>query len=477
MRFRTFHRYPAMVDIFSKVADQERAVFLDSSKQNALGRYSVIAFAPWDTVRKQGKGVYVNDEVVEETFSEALQRLLGKHKKDSPAELFLSNPAIGFLSYGYGQELMDVSSRYPNRFNIDDAIFCFYHVYLVEDHEAHCLQLVLQGEDESDAKMDELVSFLLTDAPQQGASQAALQDAPQQAAPQDAPQQAAPPTSAGATKQYGYFTTSDYDAEGYMAAIQKLIAYIVQGHTYIANMTRRLEIQSNVPPFPYYRVLREKNPAPFAAYMNYGAYQILYVQDGNVRTKPIKGTRKKTQDAAVNQAMIEDLLHSPKERSELLMVTDLERNDLNKVCVPGTVKVPQMYTLEEHETVYHMVNTVTGKLDPQKNSLDLIQATFPGGSITGTPKKRTMEIIDELENSPRHIYTGSLGYLTPDGQMNLNIIIRTLLHQEDRYEIGIGGGITCESDPAEEFEETVQKAKALVDTFSALAVPEGESGV
>lgn len=476
MRFRTFHRYPAMVDIFSKVADQERAVFLDSSKQNALGRYSVIAFAPWDTVRKQGKGVYVNDEVVKETFSEALQRLLGKHKKDYPAELFLSNPAIGFLSYGYGQELMDVSSRHPNRFSIDDAIFCFYHVYLVEDHEAHCLQLVLQGEDESDAKMDELVAFLLTAAP--------LQDASHDASPQSA-LQAAPPTSAGATKQYGYSTTSDYDAEGYMAAIQKLIAYIVQGHTYIANMTRRLEIQSNVPPFPYYRVLREKNPAPFAAYMNYGAYQILsssperflYVQDGNVRTKPIKGTRKKTQDAAVNQAMIEDLLHSPKERSELLMVTDLERNDLNKVCVPGTVKVPQMYTLEEHETVYHMVNTVTGKLAPQKNLLDLIQATFPGGSITGTPKKRTMEIIDELENSPRHIYTGSLGYLTPDGQMNLNIIIRTLLHQEDRYEIGVGGGITCESDPAEEFEETVQKAKALVDTFSALAAPEGESGV
>ncbi|MFR9280872.1 anthranilate synthase component I family protein [Levyella massiliensis] len=476
MRFRTFHRYPAMVDIFSKVADQERAVFLDSSKQNALGRYSVIAFAPWDTVRKQGKGVYANDEVVKETFSEALQRLLEKHKKDYPAELFLSNPAIGFLSYGYGQELMDVSSRHPNRFSIDDAIFCFYHVYLVEDHEAHCLQLVLQGEDESDAKMDELVAFLLTDAP--------LQDASHDASPQSA-LQAAPPTPAGATKQYGYFTTSDYDAEGYMAAIQKLIAYIVQGHTYIANMTRRLEIQSNVPPFPYYRVLREKNPAPFAAYMNYGAYQILssspeqflYVQDGNVRTKPIKGTRKKTQDAAVNQAMIEDLLHSPKERSELLMVTDLERNDLNKVCVPGTVKVPQMYTLEEHETVYHMVNTVTGKLAPQKNLLDLIQATFPGGSITGTPKKRTMEIIDELENSPRHIYTGSLGYLTPDGQMNLNIIIRTLLHQEDRYEIGVGGGITCESDPAEEFEETVQKAKALVDTFSALAAPEGESGV
>lgn len=476
MRFRTFHRYPAMVDIFSKVADQERAVFLDSSKQNALGRYSVIAFAPWDTVRKQGKGVYVNDEVVKETFSEALQRLLGKHKKDYPAELFLSNPAIGFLSYGYGQELMDVSSRHPNRFSIDDAIFCFYHVYLVEDHEAHCLQLVLQGEDESDAKMDELVAFLLTAAPPQ--------DASHDASPQSA-LQAAPPTSAGATKQYGYSTTSDYDAEGYMAAIQKLIAYIVRGHTYIANMTRRLEIQSNVPPFPYYRVLREKNPAPFAAYMNYGAYQILssspeqflYVQDGNVRTKPIKGTRKKTQDAAVNQAMIEDLLHSPKERSELLMVTDLERNDLNKVCVPGTVKVPQMYTLEEHETVYHMVNTVTGKLAPQKNLLDLIQATFPGGSITGTPKKRTMEIIDELENSPRHIYTGSLGYLTPDGQMNLNIIIRTLLHQEDRYEIGVGGGITCESDPAEEFEETVQKAKALVDTFSALAAPEGESGV
>lgn len=450
MLFKTVSDYPAMVDIFEKVADQDRAVFLDSSKNNELGRYSIIAFEPWDTVREKGPAVSVNGEIVSKTFSQALQELLDKHRKDPVEELFLNNPAIGFFSYGYGQELMGVTSRHASSSAVDDAIFCFYHVYLVEDHEAHRLQIVLQGEGASEEKMRQLEAFLL------------LADQEERTLVQD---------------QYIHRTTSDYNEADYIKAIEKLQAYIVEGHTYITNMTRRLAIQSDLPPFLYYRTLRQNNPAPFAAYMNYGSYQILSsspeqflaVQNGQVKTKPIKGTRQKTKDPSINQAMIFDLLHSEKERSELLMVTDLERNDLNKVCQPGTVKVPQMYTLEEHETVYHLSNTVTGTLKETCHLLDLVDATFPGGSITGAPKKRTMEIIDELEHSARGIYTGSLGYLTPDGQMNLNIIIRTLLHHGDRYEVGIGGGITYESHPKDEFDETAQKAKALVESFSALS--------
>lgn len=161
-----------------------------------------------------------------------------------------------------------------------------------------------------------------------------------------------------------------------------------------------------------------------------------------------------------------ELQDSQKDKSELLMIVDLERNDLNRVCIPGSVRVSELFAVEEYATVFHLVSTVEGDLEEGKTVVDLLRAGFPGGSITGAPKLRAMEIIDEMEHSRRNLYTGSMGYLTLDGSCDFNIVIRTALHQNGCYYLGVGGGITCESEPEFEYEETLQKAKAILEALS-----------
>ena len=161
----------------------------------------------------------------------------------------------------------------------------------------------------------------------------------------------------------------------------------------------------------------------------------------------------------------QELADSCKDKSELLMIVDLERNDLNRVCTPGSVKVTELFTVEAYATVFHLVSDIEGTLEDGKNVMDLLEATFPGGSITGAPKYRAMEIIDGLEHGKRNLYTGSIGYLTLDGSCDFNIVIRTALHKDGKYHLGVGGGITAESDLEFEYEETLQKAKAILDAL------------
>ena len=163
--------------------------------------------------------------------------------------------------------------------------------------------------------------------------------------------------------------------------------------------------------------------------------------------------------------MRKELENSGKDKSELLMIVDLERNDLNRVCVPGSVKVTELFTVEEYATVFHLVSDIEGQLQEEKDIIDLMDAAFPGGSITGAPKYRAMEIIDELEHGKRKLYTGSIGYLTLDGDCDFNIVIRTAVHKDGKYYLGVGGGITAESDLEFEYEETLQKAKAVLEAM------------
>lgn len=172
--------------------------------------------------------------------------------------------------------------------------------------------------------------------------------------------------------------------------------------------------------------------------------------------------------------MRQELADSEKDKSELLMIVDLERNDLNRVCVPGSVKVTEMYTVEEYATVFHLISNVEGRLREDCNVMDLLESAFPGGSITGAPKLRAMEIIDELEHGRRNLYTGSIGYFTLDGDCDFNIVIRTAVYKDGTYYLGVGGGITYESDLAFEYEETLQKAKAVLEALGAKKVPVGK---
>ena len=194
-------------------------------------------------------------------------------------------------------------------------------------------------------------------------------------------------------------------------------------------------------------------------------YKRYHIQDVYKRQRPIKGTRKRGETPEEDMLMRTELENSEKDKSELLMIVDLERNDLNRVCNPGSVKVTELFTVEEYATVFHLVSDIEGDLEESKNVMDLLEAAFPGGSITGAPKYRAMEIIDEMENNKRNLYTGSIGYLTLDGDCDFNIVIRTALHKDGKYYLGVGGGITAESDLEFEYEETLQKAKAVLQAM------------
>jgi para-aminobenzoate synthetase component 1 len=229
--------------------------------------------------------------------------------------------------------------------------------------------------------------------------------------------------------------------------------------------------------------LRRINPAPFASYLDFDGVaavsaspeRFLRVRGDRVETRPIKGTRPRGKDQASDEALARELVNSVKDNAEHIMIVDLERNDLGRVCRYGTVEVSERAALEKYATVYHLTSTVRGRLQPGKGVIDLLKATFPGGSITGAPKVRAMEIIDELEPTRRSIYTGSIGYIGFDGNLDLNIVIRTILVKDGRACFQVGGAVVFDSDPEGEYRETLDKAKALIHALSMVPelVPEG----
>ncbi|MBU0687349.1 MAG: anthranilate synthase component I family protein [Candidatus Margulisbacteria bacterium] len=243
--------------------------------------------------------------------------------------------------------------------------------------------------------------------------------------------------------------------------------YIKDGDIYQANLSQRLEFDTKDPPLEIYKRLREINPSPFASYFNFGDFQIvscsperlIKLENGLAQTRPIAGTRPAS-------ATDNELLLNPKERAEHIMLVDLERNDLGRVCEYGSVKVNEQMIIEKYSHVIHIVSNVIGKLSKDKDQFDLIQAMFPGGTITGCPKIRSMEIIEELEPVKRGIYTGSIGYILPDGTMDFNIIIRTILMKDKKAYIQVGAGIVADSDPEKEYYETLHKAGAMVEALN-----------
>jgi para-aminobenzoate synthetase component 1 len=246
--------------------------------------------------------------------------------------------------------------------------------------------------------------------------------------------------------------------------------YIRSGDIYIANLTQRFVAQSDKDSFEIYRDLRKINPAPFAAFMRFQDFDIisssperfLKVQDHFVETRPIKGTRPRGCNELEDEQNRNELLNSDKDKAELLMIVDLERNDLSKVCKPHSVKVTELFKLEEYSTVFHLVSTVIGQLKNEIDAVRCMKECFPGGSITGAPKIRAMEIIKELEKIKRSIYTGCIGYFSFDGNADFNIVIRTIIKKDQQVYFGAGGGITWDSDQEAEYQETLDKAKALV---------------
>lgn len=268
---------------------------------------------------------------------------------------------------------------------------------------------------------------------------------------------------------------SNFTEEKYKDQVQRVIDYIHAGDIFQTNIAQRFEtpLPETFDPFIHYMHMREINPAPFSAYMNIGDVKIssasperfLTMKNRQVETCPIKGTRPRSDKIAQDRANRNDLQNSEKDNAENTMIVDLMRNDLSKVCDSNSIDVSDLCKVESFASVHHLVSTIHGKLRTDKTAIDLLRACFPGGSITGAPKVRAMEIIEEIEPSRRAAYCGSIGYIGFDGSMDTNILIRTLTYEPTRITFKVGGGITAESDPAAEYQETLDKAKGIFESF------------
>ena len=269
---------------------------------------------------------------------------------------------------------------------------------------------------------------------------------------------------------------SNMDKAFYTQAFNRIKQYLKDGDCYQVNLAQRFGARCEGDPWMAYQTLRELNAAPFSCYLNLPEVQILSssperflkLTKGVVETKPIKGTRPRKQDDAEDRQQIKSLENSHKDRAENLMIVDLLRNDISKTCEKGSVKVPVIFDVESYATVHHLVSTVTGILADDQHALDLLKSCFPGGSITGAPKIRAMEIIEELEPNRRGVYCGAIGYIGFDGNMDTNIAIRTLVHSKNTIRFWAGGGIVNDSVMEEEYQESFDKAAAMLDLLQQL---------
>ena len=435
-------------ELYRYFAGEEDSAFLDSSLVNRLGRYSIIGAVPYLKLVKDENSFYINGE--KETtysFEEYLKKYLAEHKDKNNTELPIISGAIGYFSYEYGRKLMEVDSAKENLVSIPDAVLVFYDFFIIEDRQEQRTYLIANGITGEAAKLMDEMETRINGKPVYMQKES--------------------------DTEYPIEVRPNFAKDEYKQAVDRMIRYIIEGDIYIANMTQQLTVKSDKVPLDVFYDLRKNNPSTFGGYFDYGDFQIvcasperfLKMQKGHVNTRPIKGTRKRGETPEEDLLMRTELENSEKDKSELLMIVDLERNDLNRVCRPGSVKVTELFTVEEYATVFHLVSDIEGNLEEGKTVMDLLEAAFPGGSITGAPKYRAMEIIDELENNKRNLYTGSIGYLTLDGDCDFNIVIRTVLHKNGMYYLGVGGGITAESDLEFEYEETLQKAKAVLQAM------------
>ncbi|WP_138469598.1 aminodeoxychorismate synthase component I [Poseidonocella sp. HB161398] len=271
--------------------------------------------------------------------------------------------------------------------------------------------------------------------------------------------------------------SSDFDGPGYAAAVERVRAHIRDGDIYQANISQAFRADFSGDPWALYAALRRANPAPFAAWLSDGEQAILSasperyleLRRGKVEARPIKGTLPRHPDPERDRAAALQLAASEKDRAENVMIVDLMRNDISRVCRPGTVEVPELCTVESYASVHHLTSAVTGRLAAGEDAVSLIAATFPGGSITGAPKERAMQIIRAIEGRDRGVYCGAIGYLGFDGDMDLNIPIRTVMIRGGEAVVQAGGGVTLLSEGMSEYSETLDKAARIFDAFAPFA--------
>ena len=470
-------------------------VFLDSatardSSREAGGRdrYSFLAADPALVVRcKAGRAECIDQRnatrtpVPHNALAE-IRRVLAPFRAPPIPDLPpFQGGAAGYIGYDWGGVLERLPAPRYDDLAIADAVLGIYDCVVAWDHEMQRAWIISTGLPDEGAARIPRAQRRLAEMRQRLAQRNAEPVAASRAGRRMVRVQRAPSypvADVGAAESIGL--RSSFTHRGYLDAVTRVREYIVAGDIFQTNLSQRLEAPLRESTWSLYQRLRTINPAPFAAYLAFDDGHVLSASPERflrlddtrrVEARPIKGTRPRGIHPAHDAALGKALTDSPKDRAENLMIVDLLRNDLSRVCAAGSVRVPELFTLEHYSTVHHLVSTVVGELDDGRDAVDLLMATFPGGSITGAPKVRAMEIIAELEPSRRGVYCGSIGYLGLSGVMDTSIVIRTYQAVGDAVYFSVGGGIVADSDPEQEYRETLDKARALIDALTSASRP------
>lgn len=436
--------------------DPRQGGLLESGR---LGKYSYISFTPLATL--QSKNGFIKQESGNSnqcisTYTDplnALEELMSEWK----APLWKEGPdwqggALGFLAYDLVQHIEEIPSLADDDLQIPDLQFTVYRDVIAIDHEHQNTFLITNvlpiPNDDYHTGMKRLKEMQDRLFMIDGNSPNFISDYVREP----------------------LVPTPSFTKEQFEQAVLKVQDYIQAGDVFQVNLSVRQEIPLSVTPWSIYCVLRELNPSPYMGYLHYDDYQIICgspellikIKDRTISTRPIAGTRPRGQNREDDLRLAKELIENEKERAEHIMLVDLERNDLGRVCKFGTVQVTDLMVIEEYSHVMHIVSHIEGELAHEKSSFDAIRASFPGGTITGAPKVRTMEIIEELEPVKRGLYTGSIGWIGFNGDIELNIVIRTLLAKGDIGYVQAGAGVVIDSKPEAEYYESLKKAEALL---------------
>lgn len=441
---------------------------IETSAGKPLGRYSFLMADPFD---------WVIESVGAANPFEDVRKSLNRFRCETiPGLPPMQGGWAGLLSYDLNRSFESIPSTTFDEFAIPAVALGCYDVVIAWDHEQGQAWIVSQGfpEVETEARSDRAIhrAAQFEEWLQVPVDKLDSNDTPAPIAVK--PDQLAPQFPAAGLEGL----TSNFSRDQYIESVHRSIEYIRAGDVFQINLAQRLLHQANCSSPQLYHRLRSCNPAPFSGYFDFptskqtdapttqiisaSPERFISIRNGIVETRPIKGTRRRTGTPMVDIHSKRQLLASEKDRAENTMIVDLMRNDLSRVCDDNSIRVTQLCELEQYQSVLHLVSAVEGKLKPDSNVIDVIEAVFPGGSITGAPKVRAMEIIAEIEPTARGAYCGSLGYLGFDGNADLSILIRSVTAQDGWWQIPVGGGIVVQSDPVREYEETWTKAAGML---------------
>jgi para-aminobenzoate synthetase component 1 len=446
------------------LASRPHSLLLDSAvRDGRLGRYSFLTADPFEFF------IVPSDTTHGLSLLESrLRSWRAESRRGLPP---FQGGAAGLFSYDLAQSLERIPPPRVDEFRTPAMAIGLYDTVLAFDHNEHRAWLISQGFPETEPaarrrwaaqRIEQFQTWLR----QTSRTTRAWQSPTAQQLPMIVASELAPQFSVPGPRGL----TSNFAAGDYRAAVQQAIDYIHAGDIFQVNLAQRLLISATRDSLALYLRLRQCNPAPFAGWFDLGDTQIvsasperfLRVRDRRVEARPIKGTRPRTTWAEADLFAGDDLLQSEKDRAENVMIVDLLRNDLSRVCEPDSVRVTELCGLETYQFVQHLVSAVEGELTQGMTAIDLVRAAFPGGSITGAPKIRAMEIIAEIEPTARGAYCGSLGYFGFDGSADLSILIRTITASRGWWQFPVGGGIVAQSSPEREYEETWHKAEGLL---------------